>query len=78
VVQLRVKDPDGAWTVDLGANPPSVTEGSRDDAGATVTVGDAQLAALVSGEASMRELFQKGALTIDGDITLARQLEQGK
>ncbi|MEZ4327372.1 MAG: SDR family NAD(P)-dependent oxidoreductase [Polyangiales bacterium] len=78
VVQLRVKDPDGAWSIDLGANPPSVSEGSRDDAAATITVGDAQLGALVRGEANMQELFQKGALTIDGDLMLARQLEQAK
>ncbi|MBK8406574.1 MAG: SCP2 sterol-binding domain-containing protein [Sandaracinaceae bacterium] len=76
VVQLRVKDPDGVWSVDLGANPPSVTQGERSDAGATITLGDAQLAALVNGESKMQELFQKGALTIDGNITLARQLEQ--
>lgn len=78
VVQLRVKDPDGAWSIDLGANPPSVSEGVRDDAGAVVTVGDSDLAALVSGQASMRALHQKGALVIDGDIKLARTLEQAK
>ena len=71
-------DPDGAWSIDLGANPPSVSEGSRDDAAATITVGDSDLAALVSGQASMRALHQKGALVIDGDIKLARTLEQAK
>jgi 3-hydroxyacyl-CoA dehydrogenase/3a,7a,12a-trihydroxy-5b-cholest-24-enoyl-CoA hydratase len=73
VLQFRVTDPDGAWIVDLTAG--TVSEGSTDDAAATFTLSDADLAGLVARTAVARVLFQQGRLRVDGDIRLVHNLD---
>jgi (3R)-3-hydroxyacyl-CoA dehydrogenase / 3a,7a,12a-trihydroxy-5b-cholest-24-enoyl-CoA hydratase / enoyl-CoA hydratase 2 len=60
---------------DLGASRVLALGGA--DAGkvdATLTISDADFAALASGKATARQLFQQGKLRIDGDITVGHRL----
>jgi 3-hydroxyacyl-CoA dehydrogenase/3a,7a,12a-trihydroxy-5b-cholest-24-enoyl-CoA hydratase len=74
VIQVYVKDPDAKWKLDLANKPPAVALGETDSATTTLTLADADLAALVRGEATARELHQRGKLRIDGDISVAHRL----
>ena len=69
-VQFTVTGLDRAWVVD-GAN---VTEGKSPDARAFFVLSDDSLAALASGAATARKLFQRGDLRVDGDVRLAHHL----
>jgi 3-hydroxyacyl-CoA dehydrogenase/3a,7a,12a-trihydroxy-5b-cholest-24-enoyl-CoA hydratase len=74
VIELRVADPDAAWTLRL-KDKPSVDDGlAHGDADTTLTIADADLAALAKGEATAQQLFQNGKLRIDGDIMVAHRL----
>jgi 3-hydroxyacyl-CoA dehydrogenase/3a,7a,12a-trihydroxy-5b-cholest-24-enoyl-CoA hydratase len=66
-VQFNVKDPDRSETLALGGADPG-----KPDAVCTIT--DADLAALASGKATARQLFQQGKLRIDGDVTVGQRL----
>ncbi|HEX8114027.1 MAG TPA: SCP2 sterol-binding domain-containing protein, partial [Kofleriaceae bacterium] len=66
-VQFHVKDPDTSQTLELGGADPRKVD-------AVCTLGDADLAALASGKASARQLFQQGKLKIDGDISVGHRL----
>jgi 3-hydroxyacyl-CoA dehydrogenase/3a,7a,12a-trihydroxy-5b-cholest-24-enoyl-CoA hydratase len=66
-VQFQVKDPDTSQTVELGGADPRKVD-------AVCTLCDADLAALASGKASPRQLFQQGKLRIDGDISVGHRL----
>jgi len=74
-VHFRVRDPDGDWVMDFSVTPPKLSSGKVDDAAATVTVGDSQLADWVDGKHGLRELYQKGDLRVDGNVALVRQIE---
>ncbi len=64
---------DGAsWTVDGVAG--TVKEGAAGEATATLTIADADLAALVKGEAPVKSLYQHGQLRVDGDVRVAHKL----
>ncbi len=64
---------DGAtWTVDGVAG--TVKEGAAGDASATLTIADADLAALVKGETPAKSLYQHGQLRVDGDVRVAAKL----
>ncbi|MCB9600302.1 MAG: SDR family NAD(P)-dependent oxidoreductase [Sandaracinus sp.] len=71
-IQIRVTDPDGAWLVDLEAG--AVKSGTYEGATTVLTLADADLAALATGEASASELYQKGRLRVDGQVDAARDL----
>jgi len=73
VLQFNVTAPDGTWVVDM-AGDGDVREGSADEAAATFTLSDEDLAALVRGDDDAQSLYQRGNLRIDGDITFARKL----
>ena len=73
-VQFVVKDPDGAWVVDLREGAGSVKAGKDVSASSVITVLDADLAALASGKASAQSLYQHGQLRVDGDVSVARRL----
>ena len=73
VIQFVVTSPDGLWYVDLGEG--SVTEGTASAVTSTLTLADADLAALAAGNATSRDLFQRGRLQIDGDLETVRDLE---
>ncbi len=74
VLVVKVTDPDSVWTIHAAGATPSVTPGATAGASATLTLTDADLAALASGAASARDLFQHGTLRVDGDVALAHRL----
>ena len=65
-VKFNVKDPDASQTLELGGDPAKID--------ATCTIGDSDLAALASGKASARQLYQQGKLRIDGDVSVGHRL----
>ncbi|MEM1417051.1 MAG: SCP2 sterol-binding domain-containing protein, partial [Myxococcota bacterium] len=71
-LMVRVSDPESAWTVDLGAG--AVAPGASEDADTVLTLTDETLARLVSGEANEAELYMRGELRVDGDLSVARDL----
>ena len=72
VVGFTLKDPASTWTVDLASATPSVTAGASGAATTTLTLADADLAALAAG--AIRDLFQHGTLRVDGDVAVAHRL----
>lgn len=73
-VQFVVIEPDGAWLVDTTSATPRVEAGRLPTPPTTITLRDADLAALASGQVSARQLYQRGALRVDGDVTPAHRL----
>ena len=76
VVQFNVRDPESVWTLDLSTTPPQARSGGSNDASAVASLNDSALVELVSGKRSLRALYQKGDLRVDGDVALVRQIEQ--
>jgi 3-hydroxyacyl-CoA dehydrogenase/3a,7a,12a-trihydroxy-5b-cholest-24-enoyl-CoA hydratase len=74
VVELRVKDPDGVWTIDLKNGAGSVKQGKADKADITLTVSDDNLAALAVSNGQLQSFYQHGKVRIDGDAHLASRL----
>ncbi|UJR86779.1 Hypothetical protein I5071_88800 [Sandaracinus amylolyticus] len=74
VIELRVKDPENVWTIDLKNGSGSVVSGGGKGADTIVTISDADLATLASGATSAQKLYQRGALRIDGDAHVAQRL----
>ena len=74
VVQFKVSGPDAEWIVDLSGKAPKVEQGKTDKAAAVFGIADEDLAALASGKAGLRDLYQHGKLKVDGDVRLAREL----
>ena len=74
VLQFYVRDPDSNWVVDLENQPPALKAGETDGATTTITIADADLAALSSGEATPQSLFQTGKLRVDGEVGPAHRL----
>ncbi|MBW1830273.1 MAG: SDR family NAD(P)-dependent oxidoreductase [Deltaproteobacteria bacterium] len=74
VLQFYVRDPDSKWVVDLKHQPPALKMGETDGATTTITLDDAELAELSSGETTTQSLFQRGRLRIDGDMQPAHRL----
>ena len=74
VLQFHVRNPDSSWVVDLNSQPPTLRAGETDGATTTITIEDADLAALSSGEMTTQSLFQRGKLRVDGDIQTAHRL----
>jgi 3-hydroxyacyl-CoA dehydrogenase/3a,7a,12a-trihydroxy-5b-cholest-24-enoyl-CoA hydratase len=60
-VTFNVTDPNASQSFDLGG-----------DAKATLTIADADLPALASG--NVRSLYQHGKLKVDGDVSVAHRL----
>jgi 3-hydroxyacyl-CoA dehydrogenase/3a,7a,12a-trihydroxy-5b-cholest-24-enoyl-CoA hydratase len=71
---FKLTGPDAVWTVDLAGDTPSVKEGASGEVATILTISDADLAALTSGAATARDLFQHGKLRVDGDLTVAHRL----
>jgi (3R)-3-hydroxyacyl-CoA dehydrogenase / 3a,7a,12a-trihydroxy-5b-cholest-24-enoyl-CoA hydratase / enoyl-CoA hydratase 2 len=74
VLQFKVTAPEASWVLDLSGKAPKLEQGSSDKASATFGIADADLAALASGKAGVRDLYQHGKLRVDGDVKLAREL----
>ena len=74
VLQFYVRDPDSKWVVDLKNQPPALKAGETDGATTTITIDDADLAELASGETTPQALYQRGKLRVDGEIEPAHRL----
>ena len=74
VLHVRVKDPEASWLVDLSGRTPKIEQGATAQASAVFGIDDADLVALVQGEAQVRDLYQRGKLRVDGDVKLAHEL----
>lgn len=74
VLQLRVSAPDSAWVININANGVSVVAGET-NAETVISVADEHLEALSRGERKLADLYQRGELTVDGDVGLARALD---
>ncbi len=72
VVQFVVTGPDSAFVVDLKNGAGGVKEGTS-AADVTLKLSDDDLEALVKGD-SVRDLFQRGRIRIDGDMRVAPKL----
>nr|MBA3540237.1 SCP2 sterol-binding domain-containing protein [Deltaproteobacteria bacterium] len=64
-VKFAVTGPDATQTFALGGKEPNTVD-------ATITIADADLAELSAGK--VRELYQRGKLRIDGDVSVAHRL----
>jgi 3-hydroxyacyl-CoA dehydrogenase/3a,7a,12a-trihydroxy-5b-cholest-24-enoyl-CoA hydratase len=74
IVELRVKDPDGVWTIDLKNGAGSIKQGKADKADIVLTVSDDNLAALASSNGQLQSFYQHGKVRVDGDAHLASRL----
>jgi 3-hydroxyacyl-CoA dehydrogenase/3a,7a,12a-trihydroxy-5b-cholest-24-enoyl-CoA hydratase len=73
VLQLDVTNPDGHWVLDL-TGTGAVREGSDVKAAARLRVDDADLVALAKDPSHARDLYQRGKLRVDGDVSVAHKL----
>ena len=74
VVAFKVSGPDASWVVDFSGKSPRVEQGQSDKATTVFGIADEDLAALASGTADARDLYQRGKLRVDGDVRLAHGL----
>jgi 3-hydroxyacyl-CoA dehydrogenase/3a,7a,12a-trihydroxy-5b-cholest-24-enoyl-CoA hydratase len=74
VLQFYVRNPDSKWVVDLANQPPALKAGDTDCATTTITIDDADLAELSSGQMTTQALFQRGKIRVDGEIQPAHRL----
>jgi 3-hydroxyacyl-CoA dehydrogenase/3a,7a,12a-trihydroxy-5b-cholest-24-enoyl-CoA hydratase len=74
VLVVKTTDPDSVWTIHAAGASPSVTQGATAGASSTLTLADADLAALARGTTSARDLYQHGKLRVDGDVSVAHRL----
>ncbi len=66
-IQFKITDPELVHTFDLGGPDPKKAD-------TTITISDADFAALAAGKASARDLYQHGKLRVDGDAAVAHRL----
>ncbi len=66
-VRLNITNPEVSHVFDLGGADPKRVD-------ATLTMSDADFAALAGGKADARSLYQHGKLRIDGDASVAHRL----
>jgi len=71
VVQFSVEGK--SWVADFGAKP-TVKEGTDPKAAAVLSINDEDLTALVKGQKTAADLFQRGQLRAYGDVRLAQKL----
>ena len=73
-LQIKVKDPESAWSLKLGPQGGSLTAGQAEQPVATLSLGDDDLMALAQGKVSAQALFQQGKLRVDGDVRAAHHI----
>ena len=73
-VRFAITEPDGSWIVDATGDAASVSQGEDDEATATLTLSDEDLESLVKKESSAQELYQRGKMRVDGDVSVAHRL----
>ena len=74
VISFSMSEPDSAWTATIENGSVTITDGLSDAADATITMSDADLGVLSSGEMDARALHQKGRLRIDGNVLAAHRI----
>ena len=74
VIELRVKDPEGVWTIDLKNGAGSVKQGKADKPELVLSVSDGDLAALASSNGQLQSFYQHGKIRVDGDAHFAPRL----
>ncbi|OTG92766.1 peroxisomal multifunctional enzyme type 2 [Acinetobacter sp. ANC 3832] len=73
VYQFNISEPNAEWIVDLSQG--SVQQGQNAQANVTLAISDEHLSELVTGQRTVRDLYQHGDLTVDGDIQLVHQMQ---
>ncbi len=66
-------DPEAYWLIESAGDQP-VREVWKDGTGAVLTISDSDLTALVRGEAHVQDLYQRGKLRMDGEVSAAQRL----
>lgn len=74
VVAFKVSGPEASWVLDLSGKSPKLEQGQSEKAATVFGIADEDLAALASGAADARDLYQRGKLRVDGDVRLAHGL----
>jgi 3-hydroxyacyl-CoA dehydrogenase/3a,7a,12a-trihydroxy-5b-cholest-24-enoyl-CoA hydratase len=75
VIELRVKDPENVYTIDLKNGAGSVKAGKDSlSADVVLTVSDGDLAALASSGGKLQSFYQHGKVRVDGDVRAASKL----
>lgn len=74
MLQFRLSEPEASFVLDCSGAQPKVSSGAAASPAAVFRLSDATLVALASGRAQARDLFQRGALRVDGEVRLAREL----
>ena len=73
VIQVKVKDANATWTVDLKSGKGGVSEGAQGKADAVLILADEDLAELAKGTPA-KDLYMHGKLRLDGDARVAQRL----
>ena len=66
----------GTWTVDLKADPPTVSAGESGTADCTIEVSDEDFATMLSDPNAGMQLYFTGKLKVSGNPMLATKLQQ--
>lgn len=74
VYQFELGDDGGSWTVDL-TGTGAVSEGSNAEADCTITCEAEDFVQILDNAEMAMMLFTMGKLTIEGDLTMALQLQ---
>ncbi|MEN0067073.1 MAG: SDR family NAD(P)-dependent oxidoreductase [Myxococcota bacterium] len=72
ILTVNITEPDGTWTIDFGAG--TVQAGAETSANTVITLTDKALEQFVRGEEHEVDLYQRGALRVDGQLDHARDL----
>jgi len=72
--QFVISDSDAKFCLDLSTGSGSVSFGASFSPAVTVTVKDADMAAMAEGSLSGKDAFLGGRLSVDGDMKLAQKL----
>lgn len=73
-VQFTITEPDAVFTVDASSAGATVVAGAAEEPAAVITLADEDLESLVKREKSPQDLFQRGNMRVDGDVTVAHRL----
>jgi putative sterol carrier protein len=69
-------DGGGTWTVDLTANPPTVSDGDKGNAQCTFEVAHDDFKQMLTNPAMGMQLYFQGKLKVTGDPMLATKLQK--
>ena len=73
VLQFNVSSPDSSWIVDLTGSG-DVKQGTADSPATTITLDDSALAQLAGDSPDVKDLYMRGTIRVDGDLTNSHKL----